>query len=65
MDFQYIFDCPVHGLEQQVFCWRAFQKENDAFWKKCMLIETEFEIDEKDKLLSQLALETKGAKTHV
>ena len=33
-----IFDCPLHGMEIGVFCWRAFQKENMSRWQICNII---------------------------
>jgi hypothetical protein len=54
MKFQYIFDCPIHGLEQQAFCFRAFQIENIDLWKKFSLIEVLFEPGEKEKLFKEL-----------
>ncbi len=29
----YIFECPLHGWEMNVFCFRAFAGENLALWK--------------------------------
>lgn len=28
------FLCPLHGLETQVLCWRAFQESNRHLWQK-------------------------------
>lgn len=28
----WIFDCPVHGPEHQVLCWRAFEEINVDRW---------------------------------
>ena len=30
----HMFNCPAHGLEVNVFCFRAFQDENIEQWKK-------------------------------
>lgn len=29
-----MFECPVHGLESEVFCFRAFDKDNIHLWRK-------------------------------
>lgn len=31
---KYAFDCPIHGLEIDVLCWRAFQKEDIYRWRE-------------------------------
>lgn len=38
---QYAFDCPCHGLQTQVFCWRAFDMKNLYRWHKLEVIITE------------------------
>ena len=30
----FVFDCPFHGLETGVHCFRAFAKENRQRWQK-------------------------------
>ena len=49
---QYIFNCPIHGDETGVFCWRAFSPELHHLWKKYEVILTEIPItqNEIDKL---------------
>lgn len=34
MSTLYVFDCPVHGYEEQVLCFRAFDKNLQDRWKK-------------------------------
>lgn len=29
---QWVFDCPLHGMEFQVFCFRAFDDNNIDRW---------------------------------
>ena len=43
----YIFDCPEHGDEQSVFCFRAFAEENKHRWGKyeITLYRKDFEDD--------------------
>jgi len=31
---RYVFGCPLHGIEDRAFCWRAFQIENIHLWKR-------------------------------
>lgn len=49
----YLFHCPVHGNEEKVFCFRAFEKENRHLWTKFEMIweQDDWEEGEKDKLL--------------
>jgi hypothetical protein len=47
MKYVFLFDCPIHGLEAQAFCFRGFQKENTELWKKYTLIEVPATPDEK------------------
>ena len=44
----YIFDCPVHGEETELLCFRAFDEKNKSCWHKHHVtsIEIEFEIGE-------------------
>ena len=36
-----VFDCPVHGLETSIGCFRAHYKENDSRWvRQIVTIET-------------------------
>ena len=30
----YIFNCPKHGPEMMVYCFRAFGEENKSLWEK-------------------------------
>ena len=31
------FECPLHGTEREVFCWRAYDEKLRAFWSKCRI----------------------------
>lgn len=44
-DVVYVFDCPYHGREGNVLCFRAFEQKNRGRWKK-------FQIEEKEVPLS-------------
>jgi len=33
----YVFDCPVHGLECKVLCFRAFDENNRPLWRKVVV----------------------------
>jgi len=33
-DVIWIFDCPIHGSENAVFCFRAFDTDNIGRWAK-------------------------------
>ncbi len=44
----YVFECPVHGNEIDVLCWRAFQSELKSNWHKFFVTEyreVEFDAD--------------------
>lgn len=45
-----IFDCPIHGPEDGILCFRAFSDEYKSRWKKYeqTLKEIPFENDELD-----------------
>ncbi len=51
--FEYIFHCPLHGCEREVFCWRTFDVENLSLWKKYKTeySEVEFTADEKTRIV--------------
>lgn len=40
----YIFDCPVHGEESQVFCFRAADPKLTSRWKRYEVTRTELPI---------------------
>lgn len=42
---EYIFDCPVHGWERHVYCWRAFDPELTEHWLKIEFTEKEVPWD--------------------
>lgn len=52
----YVFECPVHGGEIEVFCFRAFLKENRNGWKKLKTtyVPVAFDDGELDKMLAKL-----------
>lgn len=58
-DTKIFFDCPIHGLEDQVFCWRASDKSLNERWVKYEVIYkkddiTPQEIEEMQKQISEL-----------
>ena len=59
MEVEYVFNCPVHGTEKQVFCWRAFNSECRKFWKKVEMRVTYLSWDggELDRYLQQIQQE--------
>ena len=40
---QYIFDCPIHGYERQVLCWRAYNDDFLDRWLKMEVTESTVE----------------------
>lgn len=44
----YVFDCPYHGEERGVFCFRAFERENSNRWKKLQVESKELPLSEKE-----------------
>lgn len=32
--YVYVFRCPIHGLEETAYCFRAFWKANEGLWEK-------------------------------
>lgn len=50
----YVFDCPIHGIETEVFCFRAFDENNIDRWKKMIYTLQELSILEKTTLLESL-----------
>jgi len=40
---EWIFDCPMHGWEQGVYCFRAFDENNVDRWKKMWVLRDEIE----------------------
>ena len=52
---QYVFSCPMHGAESQVFCFRAFTEENKHLWQKytAALNKVGFEPGELERLLAK------------
>ena len=51
----YIFSCPLHGPESQVFCFRAFAEENTHLWGKYRrtLEKVDFETGELQRMLEE------------
>jgi len=44
----YVFDCPWHGRESGVFCFRAFERENRSRWKKLQIDGKEIALPDKE-----------------
>lgn len=57
---KYIFICPIHGYENQCFCFRAFQLENKHLWRKIKysyhVIENKNEQKELEKFIKELQI---------
>lgn len=47
-DSKIFFDCPFHGLEDQVFCFRASDKELNGRWVKYNVTYEKDEISEEE-----------------
>jgi hypothetical protein len=52
-----MFDCPVHGLETRVFCFRAFDVRNKDKYKKFDCVEVH--LSDEDKVIVQNFMENK------
>lgn len=54
--YEYIFDCPAHGPERSVLCFRAFDEDNKHLWEKVLAKyeEVEFVGNELELLLENL-----------
>lgn len=46
----YIFDCPVHGEENEVFCFRSFDLKNLHLWRKYHVVYEAVDWSEDEKL---------------
>ena len=55
-NISYIFNCPVHGREINILCFRAFDKNNRYLWEKYEISykELPFDNDEKEKFINDL-----------
>jgi len=49
MSTAYVFDCPVHGRESGVFCFRAFAPENKKRWKKLQIESKEVFLSDEER----------------
>lgn len=47
---RFIYNCPVHGEEHQLLCWRAYSPSNIFLWKKYILVETSITDEDLDTL---------------
>jgi hypothetical protein len=56
----YIFDCPVHGEERNVLCFRALDPKNRSLWRKAEITLTPapFEEGELKRFLDKLKCST-------
>ena len=52
---RYAFDCPCHGYEIHMFCYRAFQMENINLWVR--LETTAHELTDEDKVKVEKMME--------
>ena len=53
---QWIFDCPLHGPESSVLCWRAFNTEHARNWYKyeVFYVAVGFDESERSKMVAKL-----------
>lgn len=56
-----MFDCPIHGLEYQVFCFRAYDDTLSNRWKKIMFVEMSITEEEQKQIVKNIV----EADTHV
>lgn len=49
-----MFDCPIHGLESSVYCFRAFDEFYVNRWKRFEFKEIEIKDEEKKFALKRL-----------
>lgn len=45
----WIFDCPLHGFEMQVFCFRAHDKSLEENWKLYEITYEEQQVTDTEK----------------
>lgn len=45
----YVFDCPYHGEEEVIFCFRAFNPDNKHRWKKLEVRRKEVPLGDKER----------------
>lgn len=52
---QWIFDCPVHGWEAELVCFRASDRSLISNWKKYKITyeECEYELAEKEAIFDK------------
>ena len=64
-EFIYIFDCPEHGEEWSVFCFRALNEDNAGRWRKYRItrIPEEWEDGELEDILAYYAVRSKDDDT--
>lgn len=48
IDYEIFFDCPFHGLENQVFCFRASDEQFNGRWVKYETIRERVEITQEE-----------------
>jgi len=50
------FDCPVHGEENGMYCFRAFEPANKHLWYKYQIVKAKIEVSEaeRDEMLKKL-----------
>lgn len=62
---KWLFNCPLHGEEFQVLCWRAFDKENVYLWQKVEITVTQLptSLEESQQYVDRLHAEATEAPT--
>lgn len=48
IDLEIFFDCPIHGLENQVFCFRSMDDNLKDRWVKYEVIHQRVEITDEE-----------------
>ena len=54
----YFFNCPIHGIEIQVFCFRAYDPELFGRWKRGTIKVEELSEEEKEKIKEMIDAES-------
>jgi len=57
----YVFDCPIHGEEDQVFCFRAGDPKLRSQWRRYKVTRVELPILVEEVIEAQRQLRDRGA----
>lgn len=50
IEYIYVFNCPYHGYEHQMLCFRAYQEEYLSLWMKFDLVEVAMGQEDMSKI---------------